>query len=59
MFEQSILLDHAAGKKTGALAMSITLQTLGVSLLILIPLFYGDRLPVVQPFISLTVPLSR
>jgi protein TonB len=59
MFEQSMLLDHAAGKKTGALAASITLQTMGVGLLILIPLFFGEHLGVVQPFISLSVPVSQ
>ena len=41
MFEQSMLLDSAAGKKAGALAASLTLQTLGLGTLLLIPLVYG------------------
>lgn len=45
MFEQSLLLDHAAGKKTGALAASLTMQTLAVGVMIAIPLIYSDRLP--------------
>lgn len=57
MFEQSLLLDHAAGKKTGALAASLTMQTLGVAVLIALPLIYSDRLPDIHPFISLSLPL--
>jgi periplasmic protein TonB len=56
MFEQSLLLDPAAGKKTGALAASLTLQTLAVGVMIAIPLVYSDRLPVVPRFISLSLP---
>lgn len=56
MFEQSLLLDHAAGKKTGALAASLTVQTLAVGVMIAIPLIYSDRLPVVPRFISLSLP---
>jgi protein TonB len=50
MFEQSLLLDHAAGKKTGALAASLTLQTLAVGVMIAIPLMFSDRLPNVPRF---------
>jgi protein TonB len=50
MFEQSLLLDHAAGKKTGALAVSLTAQTLAVGVMIAIPLIYSDRLPEVPRF---------
>jgi protein TonB len=57
MFEQSLLLDHAAGKKTGALAASLTAQTLLVGVLIAIPLIYSDRLPDVRVFIPLSLPL--
>ncbi len=57
MFEQSLLLDHAAGKKTGALAASLTAQTLMVGALIAIPLIYGDKLPDVRLFIPLSLPL--
>jgi periplasmic protein TonB len=57
MFEQSLLLDHAAGKKTGALAASLTAQTLFVGVLIAIPLIYSDRLPDVRLSIPLSLPL--
>jgi len=50
MFEQSLLLDHAAGKKTGALAASLTVQTLAVGVMIAIPLMFTDRLPDVPHF---------
>ena len=56
MFEQSLLLDHAAGKKTGALAASLTVQTLAVGVMIAIPLLYSDHLPAVPRFISLSLP---
>ena len=56
MFEQSLLLDHAAGKKTGALAASLTVQTLLVGVLIAIPLIHGDRLPDVRLFVPLSLP---
>ncbi len=56
MFEQSLLLDHAAGKKTGALAASLTVQTLAVGVMIAIPLIYSDRLPDIPRFISLSFP---
>jgi protein TonB len=55
MFEQSLLLDHAAGKKTGALAASLTLQTLAVGVMIAIPLIYSDRLPAVRCFAPLSL----
>jgi len=57
MFEQSLLLDHAAGKKTGAMAASLTAQTLLVGILIAIPLIYSDRLPDVRLSIPLSLPL--
>ena len=53
MFEQSLLLDHAAGKKTGALAASLTVQTLAVGVMIAIPLMFTDRLPIVPRFIPI------
>ncbi len=58
MFEQSLILDHPATKKTGALAASFTAQTLVVGILIAIPLIFSDRLPDVHPFISLSMPLQ-
>ena len=48
MFEQSILLSSAPGKKAGALAVSLSAQTLAVGTLLLIPLLYTDQLPFVQ-----------
>jgi protein TonB len=56
MFEQSLLLDHAGAKKTGALAASLTAQTLFVAVLIALPLIYSDRLPDVRQFIPLSLP---
>lgn len=58
MFEQSMFLDHAAARKTGALALSITFQSVAVGVALLIPLIYSERLPVVALFLPLTVPLS-
>ena len=57
MFEQSILLDHATGRKTGALAASIAAQTLAAGLLIFIPLLYNNRLPGVRAWTPLMLPL--
>jgi protein TonB len=59
MFEQSTLLDSAAGKKAGALAASLTLQTLGLGTLLLIPLVYTDRLnfvPLYLPVVLRPIP---
>jgi periplasmic protein TonB len=48
MFEQSMLLPSAPGKKAGALAASLAAQTFAVGTLLLIPLLYTDRLPFAQ-----------
>jgi periplasmic protein TonB len=56
MFEQSILFDQPTGKKAGALAASLTVQVAGVCVLILIPLFYNDRLPDIHVWTPLTLP---
>jgi periplasmic protein TonB len=45
MFEQSLLLDPAPGKKAGALAASLTVQSVALGGLLLIPLIYTERLP--------------
>jgi periplasmic protein TonB len=45
MFEQSMLLPPAPGKRAGALAASLAAQTFAVGTLLLIPLLYTDRLP--------------
>jgi periplasmic protein TonB len=57
MFEQSLLLDHTAGKKTSAVAASFTAQTLLVGILIALPLLYSEHLPDVHLFIPLSLPL--
>ena len=57
MFEQSLLLDNAAAKKTGAMAASLSMQTLLVGILIALPLIYSDRLPDVHQWIPLSLPL--
>jgi protein TonB len=48
MFEQSMLLSSAPGKKAGALAASLTAQCLALGTLLLISLIYTDRLPFAQ-----------
>jgi protein TonB len=48
MFEQSLLLSSAPGKKAGALAASLMAQSLTLGTLLLIPLIYTDRLPFAQ-----------
>ncbi len=57
-----MLLDAAPGKKAGALAVSLTLQTMAAGTLLLIPLVYTDRLPFVQlqlPTFLPAVPVPR
>jgi protein TonB len=56
MFEQSLLIDPSGAKKTGALALSITMQTAAVAVMIALPLIYSDRLPLAPRFISLALP---
>lgn len=48
MFEQSLILDSRHGAKAGALAFSLTTQTAVAGVLLLIPLLYTERLPLVQ-----------
>ena len=43
-----MLLSSAPGKKAGALAVSLSAQTLAVGTLLLIPLLYTEQLPFVQ-----------
>ena len=43
MFEQSVI--DTSGRRSGALAASVTAQTIAVGIMILIPLLYNDRLP--------------
>jgi len=56
MFEQSMLLPSAPGKKAGALAASLAAQTLAVGTLLLIPLLYTDRLPFAQLELPMFLP---
>ena len=51
-----MLLSSAPGKKAGALAVSLSAQTLAVGTLLLIPLLYTDRLPFVQMQIPTFLP---
>jgi protein TonB len=57
MFEQSMLLSNAAGKRTSALAASITMQTAVVGVILLIPLIYNDRLPFIAHAIPVNLPV--
>ena len=50
-----MLLDSAAGNKAGAFAASLTLQTLGAAILLLLPLMYTERLPFMQPWLPLVL----
>jgi protein TonB len=59
MFEQPMLLEGAPGGRTRALAASLTIQVLIVGVLALVPLIYSDRLPALQPWTSIAVPLPR
>jgi protein TonB len=52
MFEQSMLPNAAPGKSAGALAISLTIQAVGIGTLLLIPLIYTNRLR----FMPLTLP---
>ncbi len=53
-----MLLDSAAGKKAGALAASLTLQTPGLGTLLLIPLVYTDQLNFVPLFLPVVLRLT-
>jgi protein TonB len=57
MFEQSILAGNTAANRTRALAASLGVQSLAVAVAILIPLTFGDRMPVLRPWIASSVPL--
>ena len=59
MFEQSMLLDTGTGKRDGAVAASLTLQTVLVAILIVIPLLYSDHLPLMKPWLSITIPVPH
>ena len=59
MFEQSILVDGDAGKKTGALFASVSAQIAGVGVLVLIPLIYTETLPVARLPFTLPMPVSE
>jgi periplasmic protein TonB len=58
MFEQTFLLDPPAGKKSVALAASLTAQIFAVAVLIAIPLIFSDHLPEVRLFTPLSLPLT-
>ncbi len=56
MFDQSILLDAPAGRKTGALFASFSAQIAAVGVLLLVPLLYHDVLPDVK--LPMLLPLT-
>jgi len=45
MFEQSLLVDHSATRRTATFAASFTAQILVVGVLLVVPLFYHEVLP--------------
>jgi protein TonB len=45
MFEQSLLIDHAGGRKTATFAASLTAQILVAGVLLVAPIFYHEVLP--------------
>ena len=53
-----MLLSSTPGKKAGALAVSLGVQTLAVGTLLLIPLLYTDHLPFVQLQIPTFLPAA-
>jgi protein TonB len=59
MFEQSILVDGDAGKRTGALFASVSAQIAGIGVLVLIPLIYTETLPVARLPFTLPMPVSE
>lgn len=48
MFEQSLLIDHAGGRKTATFAASLTAQILVAGVLLVAPLFYHEVLPALR-----------
>jgi protein TonB len=56
MFEQSLLLHSTSGRKAGAFATSLTMQTAAAGALLLVPLIYTDRLPFVQATLPTFLP---
>lgn len=54
MFEQSILINDSEGRKTRAFAASLSVQILGLAVLVALPLLYNERLPQVR----LSIPLA-
>jgi protein TonB len=58
MFDQSILLDASASRKTGALFASLSAQIAAVGVLLLVPLLYNGVLPDVKLPMLLPLTLS-
>jgi periplasmic protein TonB len=59
MFEQSMLIETGAGRRTGAVAASFAMQTIAVAVLVLIPLLWGDRLGLARPWLPVAMPVLR
>ena len=53
-----MLLDSPPGKKAGALAVSVTIQTLAAGTFMLLPLIYTDHLPFAQLQLPMFLPLA-
>jgi periplasmic protein TonB len=58
MFDQSILLDVPAGRKTGALFVSFSAQIAATGVLIVVPLLYHEALPQLKMSIPLPFTLA-
>lgn len=59
MFEQSMLLDTGTGKRSGAVAASLAIQSIAVGVLVMIPLIWGDKLGIARPWLPITMPILR
>lgn len=54
-----MLLETGTGKRTGAVAAALTLESLAVAILILIPLFFAEGIPVIRPWMPIVMPVLR
>lgn len=54
-----MLLDTGTGKRTGAVAASLGIQTIAIGVLVLIPLIWGDQLGIARPWLPITMPVLR
>src|SRR5690349_7524249 len=59
MFEQSFLPETPRGKAAGAFFATLSAQIAGIGVLILLPLYFNERLPSVHMSFALPVRLSQ